>query len=91
MDTFQYISYRGLKKANAYVSRDDVIESKPMQPIKTDPIPYASPEEIRRASEMRMRRRVARGWLQGAKQLSVEVAEKPSDPHSKKQQPKTER
>lgn len=91
MDTFQYISYRGLRKANAYVSRDDVIEPKPMQPIKTDPIPYASRDEIRRASEMRMQRRVARGWLQGAKQLSVEATEKPSDPHSENNNPKTER
>jgi hypothetical protein len=82
MDAYQYISYRGLDKANAYVDQEDVIKPKPMEPIKTDPIPYASHAEIRRAMRSRMQRRIARGWLQGAKKLSVEVTEKPSDPHS---------
>ncbi len=82
MDAYQYISYRGLDKANAYVDQEDVIKPRPMEPIKTDPIPYASHAEIKRARRERMQRRIARGWLQGAKKLSVEVTEKPSDPHS---------
>ena len=82
MDAYQYISYRGLDKANAYVDQEDVIKPRPMEPIKTDPIPYVSHEEIRRARKARMQRRIARGWLQGAKKFSVAVTEKPSDPHS---------